>query len=390
MREVKDITSEIRLTETSDALIVSLQSSQYQLGKIEQYKLFLERHRGLLKGVVETTTEEILSIHYKKTKSMQSIEAAVKGMDNFERLVLAHKVHFLVDFFHVPAQPFIHPANIFVLGEELFIGHRGFLHAITPYTTNEVGYLKQYRALVLSILNPKLNYEHLIEGNGTLKDALSQQIQNAQTIDDITQLVGEQIAQQKMQRRKKNKVVKKNNYIFFKWSSLLFAILAIGFSVIAGNYALNLLPAQERISTASAQYIANDYAGVLRTLREDTPEALPKEAKYVVAVSSVQLDNLSNEQKGTILNNLSQSSADNTLLYWIYIGKGDFDRSLDIAQNIGDNQYILHAYTKLYDATRANNTMNGEEKQKRLTQYEEEITKYMEVLGGEADSEGSE
>lgn len=390
MREVKDITSEIRLKETSDTLIISLQSSQYQLEKIEQYRLFLERHRGLLKGVVETATEETLTIHYKKTKGMQSIEAAIKGMDSFERLLLAHKVHFLVDFFQLPVQPFIHPANIFVLGEEIFVGHRGFIHAITPYTTDEVGYLKQYRALVLSILKPNLNYEQLIEGNGTLKDALSRQIQNAQTIDEITQFVGEQIAQQKMRRRKENKLVKKNTYLFFKWSSLLFAVLTITFSVITGNYALNLLPEQERISTASAQYIANDYAGVLRTLSEDTPESLPKEAKYVAAVSSVQLDSLSNEQKNSILNNLSQSSADNTLLYWIYIGKGSFERSLDIAQNLGDNQYILHAYTKLYDATKANNTMNGEEKQKRLTQYEEEITKYMGILGGEEISEGNE
>ena len=48
---------------------------------------------------------------------------------------------------------------------------------------------------------------------------------------------------------------------------------------------------------AEAQYISNDYASVTKTLKEDTPEELPIGAKYVVAVSSVQLDNLSNEQK---------------------------------------------------------------------------------------------
>ncbi len=66
------------------------------------------------------------------------------------------------------------------------------------------------------------------------------------------------------------------------------------------------------------------YASVTKTLKEDTPEELPIGAKYVAAVSSVQLDNLSNEQKTAILNNLSQKSSENTLLYWIYIGKGDF------------------------------------------------------------------
>ena len=82
---------------------------------------------------------------------------------------------------------------------------------------------------------------------------------------------------------------------------------------------------------------------------------------------------------------MSQKSSENTLLYWIYLGKGEFKKSLDIAQNLGDNQYILHAYTKLYDATKTDNTMNGEKKQELLTKYEEEIKKYMSLLEGETD-----
>lgn len=116
------------------------------------------------------------------------------------------------------------------------------------------------------------------------------------------------------------------------------------------------------------------------------PKISASGAQYVAAVSAVQLDNLSNEQKTAILNNISQKSNENTLLYWIYIGRGNFDRSLDIAQNLGDHQYILHAYTKLYDATRANNKMSGQKKQELLTSYEEEINNYLEILESETDS----
>lgn len=202
-------------------------------------------------------------------------------------------------------------------------------------------------------------------------------------------MLATEILKQKQKRAKETQVVSKRNHQIFKWSSLILGVSTIGFAVATGIYALDKLPAQERISSAETQYIANDYAGVLNTLKEDEPEKLPTGAKYVAAVSAVQLDNLSNEQKAAILNNLSLKSSDNTLLYWIYAGKGNFDKALDVAKNLGDNQYILHAYTKLYDATKTNNKMKGEKKQELLTKYEEEINKYMKLLGGEDGNEAN-
>ncbi|MGC3121110.1 type VII secretion protein EssB/YukC, partial [Enterococcus faecalis] len=77
------------------------------------------------------------------------------------------------------------------------------------------------------------------------------------------------------------------------------------FASTTGILVLKNLPAHERVSLAEAQNISKDYASVTKTLKEDSPEELPIGAKYVAAVSSVQLDNLSNEQKTAILKNLS-------------------------------------------------------------------------------------
>lgn len=385
MGELNDISEKIQFEEMRDHVQVTLQANQYQLDRLEQFQQFLLPKRGLLEGKIITASEEKLTIQYIKNSYMQSISQTVKKMDRFQRLLLAQKVNHLVEFLGSPVQPFIHPNNLFVFGEELFLAHRGFMSTIVPYTADEASFFKQYRALVLSILHPKFEYEQLIEGSETLKDELSKQIHQAKTITEIDQIVGEQVIRQKNIREKKSRLVSKTNYLTFKWASSVLLILTLIFAISSGIYALDKLPAQERVSTAEAQYIANDYSEVLKTLKNDSAEELPIGAKYVEAVSSVQLDNLSNEQKNAILNNLSQKSNENTLLYWIYIGKGDFEKALDIAQNLGDNQYILHAYTKLYDATKANNKMNGEEKQERLIKYEEEINKYMNVLDGEAD-----
>ncbi len=385
MSELKTVSDTINLEETKEYIRVTLQANQYRLDKLAQFQQFLESKRGLLQGEIRVASEEELIIHYNKGGHVLSVPEAVKNMDTYQRLMLAQKVHFLVDFLGSPVQPFIHPNNLFVFGEELVIAHRGFMQLIVPYSIDKTQFIKQYRALVLSIIHPRFDYEQLIEGSGALNDALSSQLEAATDIREIDRIIGEQVIRQKVKREKENKVVSKKKYLTFKWSSFVLLTCTLIFATTTGVYALKKLPAQERVSTAESQFIANDYAGVLKTLKDDSAEELPVGAKYVAAVSSVQLDNLSNEQKNAILNNLSQKSSDNTLLYWIYIGKGDFERSLDIAQNLGDNQYILHAYTKLYDATKANNKMNGEKKQELLRKFEEEINKYMKALGGKTD-----
>lgn len=390
MSKVKDITEEINIENGKGDVTVTLAAHQYKLAKIEQFQPYLMAKRGLLAGETIEVSEEVIVIRYTKETYAQSLEQALKKMDTFHRLVLAQKMCFLMDFLNSPVQPFIHPANVFIFGEELAIAHRGFMSVVVPYTADEEAFLKQYRALILAILHPKIDYELLIEGSGTLKDVFSKKIQEAKSIEEINQLLGEQVVKQTVKRERETSVVSKKKHLIFKWASILLTVLAIGFATSTGIYAISKLPAQERISTAKAQYIANDYAGVLETLKDDQPEDLSSGAKYVAAVSSVELDNLSNKQKTAILNTISPKSNENILRYWIYIGKENFYKALDVAQNLGDNQYILHAYTKLYSATKANNQMNGEEKQELLTKYEEAINEYMEAIEGKSDDDETE
>lgn len=390
MSEAKDISEKIDIQIQKEKVTVTLQANQYRLAELDQYQSVLKKRESLLAGEIQESTEERLVVSYEKDEYAVSIEEAVKKMSPFNRLLLAQKICIVEPFVHSTIQPFIHPRNIFLFGDSLLLAHRGFMNLVVPHVTKEEDFLKQYRALILFILQPKLDYEQLIEGTGTLEDPLSKSIQASFSPEEIDQIIGKQIVIQKMKQEKQNQLVSKKSYTLFKWGSivLLITTLFLGFFVV--KYAVNDIPTQERIITAEANYIANDYSGVLSTLKVDIPENLPKSAQYVYAVSSIQLDNLSNEQKKMILNNISQKSNENTLLYWIYIGKGSFEKALDIAQNIGDNQIILHAYTKLYEATKLDTKMNGEKKQELLTQYEEAIAESMKLLGGTTDDSESE
>lgn len=387
MVELKNKSDKINSIEEKDGVLVKLQANQFEEQALGQYKKILNRESDFLEGIIQENTEEILSIKYKKSSEMFSLEFVTKKMPLFDRLLLTQKLNFLVAYVDSPVQPFIHPANLFLFGDNVLVAHRGFMDKVAPYVSDYETNFKEYRAIILYIINPKLDYESLIEGNGTLKDALLSRIQETSNFEELEAILGEQITIQKLKRAQEKKVVNKNNYVLFKWSSIVLTLATIVLAITTGFYYFNIIPAKDRVIAAEAQFISSDYSGTLATLKDDKPEDLPIGAKYAAAVSSIQLDSLSNEQKEAILNNISQKSSENTLLYWVYIGKGNFEKALDIAQNVGDTQYILHAYTKLYDATKADNKMNGAKKQELLQKYEEEIKKYMEILGGKADGE---
>lgn len=390
MSEIKNISERIQYKMEKHFVEVELEPNQYSGKAIEQLKLFLPGDDVLLAGSIEEVSEERLKIRYEKPEEAVSLKQYIKKLDELERLMVAQKMQVLKRYMNQPVNPFIHPDNLFIAGEAVVVAHRGLLDVVVPYHVEEAAYLKQYKALILSIIQPKLDYEVLIGGAGAVRNGLSVQIQEATSFAIIDRLLMEQVTIQREKRNATNRLVKRKNYAFFKWSALVFILAAIGLAITLGVYGLKIVPKQERIMAAEASFISNDYGKVMDALKEDNPEELPKTAQYVLAASSIKLDNLSNEQKEVVLNTVSQNSSENTLLYWTYLGKGNFKKALNIGQNIGDNQYILHAYTKLYDATNTDNKMDGAKKQELLSQYEEEINKYEKLLGGKTDDTNTE
>ncbi|WEV56428.1 type VII secretion protein EssB [Ligilactobacillus acidipiscis] len=386
MTQVKDISEKYEFLTNEKVVQVTLEPSQYDVSRTEQFGLYLTERQHFLAGKMQEASERQLVVNYTKDPLTTSLaDESFKKLPIYERLLLAQKAAFLENYLGTPVSPMIAPENIFIQGDQLLVAHRGFMDAVAPRVENEANYFKEYRALILYMINPDLEYSQLIDGAGTLNTQLSKKIQAAQSFTELDGILHEEAARQQKLRQKSSRTVSKKKYLSFKWGAIVLAVLTVILAVTAGFLGFNKLPAEQRVITAQTQYNSKNYGGVLDTLEKDKPENLPKGAQYIAAVSSVQLDSLSHKQQRALLNNLSQKSSENTLLYWIYLGRGDFKESLNIAKNIGDNQYILHAYTKLYDATKSDDKMSGAKKQKLLHQYDKSINKYLKTLGGKKD-----
>ena len=135
-------------------------------------------------------------------------------------------------------------------------------------------------------------------------------------------------------------------------------------------------PFKEKLLQADTAYLKVDYTGVIDELEGVAPSSLPTTQKYELATSYLQGLNFSEDQKKVILNNVTLKSDSLYLHYWIYIGRHDFTQALDTAKRIDDSDLIIYALRKEIKATRDNEKLSGEQREKKLSELEGEYKKY--------------
>ena len=380
MTQINDGQNQIEVRIEAGQFEVTLKANQYQAGQQAFIETLLAETPTLLPGQLTVTQDNELMIQYALPKWGQTLQAASQAANQQERLRLAIMLNVLGHWQGQNVNLFLAPQNIWVTEQQIRLAHRGFEGVVIPEQQDSLGFLARYKALVLNTLNPKYEYVALVNGSAAMRNPFEQSIVVAESVQAITQIL-----QAEYRRMTLNQVpVKQSRYTWLRWG---FGVIAVSTFVLAGSvgYLSGVkAPEQTRVINSQAAFMTKDYNQTTDILKADNPKQLAKSAQYVLAASYINLDNLTNQQKKTLLNQISPQSDTNTLLYWINTGRGDFKTALSLAKNLGDNQLTLYAYTKLYDVTKADDRMDGTQKQKRLKQYQASIQKYVKKLGGKA------
>lgn len=378
MDTMNDGYQQINSLRQGNKISILLAPNQYETSAPEVMAAELTRNSFFLAGKTIPQPSGELRIDYSIPTGYQTLQEFSQKANTEQRLAKAIQLLHIADFQEGKIVPFIDPGNIFVSKEDFRIAHRGIEKLIAPMVHPGDNFIDQLRALVISTVKPKMHYADLVEGAVASSDRLVRKISAAQNADDI--LI---VLQQAYQEATKNQsIVRTSRYRIFKWLGIVATIIVL---ITAGGLIYTfgvLVPQQNRIIAGQSAYAVGDYNTVTTTLKNDDPKKLSPSVQYILATSYVNMDSLTKKQKQEITNNLSPKSSTNTLLYWIDLGRGQFSQALDLAKNIGDNQLTLYAYTKLYDATKADNNLSGSTKQERLTNYEQNIKKYVKAIGG--------
>ena len=369
------MTDKIEIKHSEEKVKVILSPNQFSRQKIDTIENYVD-------ATVTLEDNGYLTLLYQKPKLSYSLKDLIaEDLSEVKRLELAQKMESISFSEHNFKVPFIHPKNIFLQGSVvkiLYFGLEGIMEPI-PYTSET--FLMTYKALIVSILRPKLDFELLVNGIAAISDSLVQDIVACESYDDVIKYIHEAYDKAYQEEKKKKIAVSKLTWRILSIGIGIFSVATITLGVLAAYYHFWSNPIQKATINAQSHFINKQYDSVADDLQGVAVNRLSKEAKFVLASAYVRLDNLSEEQKSSVLNTITPSSEDNLLDYWIYLGKGDYKKSLDLAQNIGDDQLTLHAYTNLYEQTREDKNMNGAEKQKKLGEYRKEIEELSKKLG---------
>jgi len=369
------MTDKIEIKHSEEKVKVILSPNQFSRQKIDTIENYVD-------ATVTLEDNGYLTLLYQKPKLSYSLKDLIaEDLSEVKRLELAQKMESISFSEHNFKIPFIHPKNIFLQGSVvkiLYFGLEGIMEPI-PYTSET--FLMTYKALIVSILRPKLDFELLVNGIAAISDSLVQDIVACESYDDVIKYIHEAYDKAYQEEKKKKIAVSKLTWRILSIGIGIFSVATITLGVLAAYYHFWSNPIQKATINAQSHFINKQYDSVADDLQGVAVNRLSKEAKFVLASAYVRLDNLSEEQKSSVLNTITPSSEDNLLDYWIYLGKGDYKKSLDLAQNIGDDQLTLHAYTNLYEQTREDKNMNGAEKQKKLGEYRKEIEELSKKLG---------
>jgi type VII secretion protein EssB len=358
-----------------EQFIVYLTGTQVNQQELE----FIKSKTNLVSSEDEEYAFKISYPLSNKEKSLKSLMLEMKS--ELERLELVLKLKTLSTKNSGYKVPFVHPENIFFIDGDLAFIHIGIRDGIAPMNIDDTLALSQYKALTLAILNPKISYDNFVNGEMSLRDKFSQALSNCDSFEEVLHLVETKLTKEIQKEEAALVKVSKGRYRFFKYAGSVAVVAAIAMGVLTIIDQKTTIPKQKAIMTAQADFITSHYDKTLDDLKSYQPKQLSKDARFVLASSSINLANLSQTQKAAVLNNISSTTDDNTLNYWIYQGRGEFEKALNLAKNIGDDQLTLLAYTDLYQATKLNTSMNGDEKQKKLEEYNKQIQELSKSLG---------
>ncbi|MFB1052164.1 type VII secretion protein EssB [Paraliobacillus sp. JSM ZJ581] len=305
----------------------------------------------------------------------------IKKLHRNEKLRLLCNLTHLNKFITSRMTFFIHPDNI-LFDDNLMphIIYRGVRELIPPYELGEQAFLNQLKCFSIALLSNTLTFDQLY--NGALeqpKDTeFEKQVQNLDNLKSMIDYLDSVYIAEQQKTEKTMELVPTKRFVLFKRLTFIFGVLCV---LLAGPliyFRFVTLPYQESLQNAHEKFLALEFKSLIKTLSNIDAEKLPDATKYTLAYAYVSEEELSDNKKTVILNNINVKSDQEYLLYWIYNGRGDFKEAMDVAKYIDDPQLIMYGLIKQIEQVKKDPELSGSERDDKVDNLQNELQTYRE------------
>ncbi|MDC2865206.1 type VII secretion protein EssB [Bacillus sp. BP-3] len=356
---------------------LKLSKSQTRVKDIRQLELITEKSNFFVPATVEDH-EDMFTFEFnvkEQTKEWKDVQKLGKN----DKLRLLLNIARFQECLQTRKTFFLHPENIVFDDNYMpYLVYRGIRDIVPPYRLDDAKFLRQYKCLVVALFSKKYSFDELYSGSlENAKDtAFDRSVVDASTFNDLVKLLNDHYRKEQTTTEKNMQLVPKKRFRLFKRLSISMIVASVVLAVPLGYFSFVKMPYQNKLLEADKNFLATDYDKVISTLKEQDPEKLPDASKYVLASSYVKAEKLTDDQKAAIMKNVSLKSDKNYLLYWIYNGRGDFSKSLDLAKYIDDPQLIMYGLIKQIEQVKNNPKLTGSAREEKVQKYQKELEDY--------------
>lgn len=279
---------------------------------------------------------------------------------------------------------FLHPDNL-IFDDNLIpsLVYRGIRDLVPPYEIHEEKFLLQYKCLIVALFSKKYSFDELY--SGSLKNAreneFERKVAGIEDFDSLVEFLRDNYIQEEKETEKYMQIVPKKRFRLFKQTAFSMIALSVLLAIPLIYFSFIKIPFQGHLLQADSYFLSQDYSNVINELEGKKPESLPNSSKYVLAYAYIKSEKLSEDQINAVLKNISLKSDPNYLLYWIYNGRGDFNKSLDLAKYIDDPRLIMYGLIQQMQKVKNDPQLSGSQREEKLQSYMDQYNTYKKKYG---------
>lgn len=358
---------------------LQLPQSQTRVKDLRQLGLITEDADCFVPMIVEEA-EDMFTFTFVVDQDVKKWED-LKKLGRNDKLRLLCNIARLKEYLPTRTTFFLHPDNL-VFDDNLMpaIIYRGIRDLLPPYEMGEEKFLKQYKCLVIALFSKTYTFDQLYEGSLQNADEteFQRQVREVEDLPSFINFLEDSYKKEQKKTEATMQLVPAKRFRLFKWLSISMIILSVLLIIPLSYFVFIKLPYQDKLHTSHHEYLASDYGDVISTLQGENPEELPFVNKYILAVSYIHVEPLSDDDRTVIMRNVSLNSDENYLLYWIYNGRGNFEESVDTAKYINDPNLVMYGLIKQIEQASNNPELTGTEREEKVNELEKELADYRE------------
>ncbi|MBM7643060.1 type VII secretion protein EssB [Streptococcus loxodontisalivarius] len=357
---------------------LSLKRSDVASQDLSELMLLSLTHPLFLKQKISSDADSV-SFDYEVEKDQLTREE-LKKRPMSESLRVALNSLVFEEALSLPVTFFLHPENIFLTKDgNPKLGYRALPEVMVPRQIGQEDFLRQLKSYIITLFTD-LDFMDLYNGSlevADLPDFLDS-VRQAKSSQEVREQLESFYHFKLNEEAQKLTTVAKSRYQLYKYASIWLSVVSLILLIPLIYLVFINNPFKEKMLQADTYFVKTDYTGLIEELEKVAVANIPYTQKYELAYAYIQSQDLSEEQRTIVLNNVSLKSDELYLDYWIQIGRGDSEDAKDTAKRLDDVDLVLYAISAQKEKVQASDSLSGSEREQQLEELQTEYDKYWE------------